>query len=131
MAVLLFFHLAADVYPTSSRLAISLPDEHVEVSIHENCEPFPKSLNVWMPDVTRLALHVLGRVLAPNRSIESRAAITRRDFHWLLRLLSERFKDRLAEIADSWDELLRHCIVYAPCFSSGGACELLQCEMFC
>ena len=59
MAVLLYVHLAADVYPTSARLAISLPDEHVEVSIHENREPFPKSLNVCMPDVTRLALHVL------------------------------------------------------------------------
>ena len=59
MAVLIFVHLAADVYPTSSRLAISLPDEHVEVSIHEHFEPFPKSLNVCMPDVTRLSLHVL------------------------------------------------------------------------
>ena len=59
MAVLLFVQLTADVYPTYSRLAIALPDELVEVSIHENREPFPKSLNVCMPDVTRLPLHVL------------------------------------------------------------------------
>ena len=131
MPILLFIQLAADVYPTSSRLAIALPDELVEVTIHENREPFPKSLNVRMPDVARLALHVLGRVLAPNRSIESRAAISRRYYHWLLRLLSQWFKDRHAEIAQRRDELIRHCIVYAPCFSSGGACELLQCEMFC
>ena len=31
MAVLLFVHLAADVYPTSSRLAIALPDELVVI----------------------------------------------------------------------------------------------------
>ena len=59
MPILLFIQLAADVYPTSSRLAIALPDELVEVTIHENREPFPKSLNVCMPDVTRLPLHVL------------------------------------------------------------------------
>ena len=103
----------------------------VEVTIHEQFEPFPKSLNVRMPDVARLALHVLGRVLAPNRSIESRAAISRRYYHWLLRLLSQWFKDRHAEIAQRRDELLRHCVVYASCFSSGGACKLLQSEMFC
>ena len=121
MAVLLFVHLAADVYPTSSRLAIVLPDELVEVTIHEHFEPFPKSLNVRMPDVTRLALHVLGRVLSSNDTIQFRATIAGRDFHWLFRLLSQWFKDRLAEIADSRDELIRHCIVYASCFSSGGA----------
>ena len=53
MAVLLLVYLTADVYPTSSRLAIAFPDELVEVTIHENCEPFPKSLNLRMPDVTR------------------------------------------------------------------------------
>ena len=92
----------------------------VEVTIHENREPFPKSLNVCMPDVARLTLHVLGRILSTHDSIQLRTAIAGRYLHWLLRLLSQWFKDRLAEIAESRDELLRHCIVYASSFSSVG-----------
>ena len=36
----------------------------VEVTIHENCEPFAELLNVLDVDIARLALHVLGRVAA-------------------------------------------------------------------
>ena len=112
--------LATHVYPTMFRPAVSLEDKLVEVAIHENCEPFAELLNILDVDIARLTLHVLRGVFPTYGFVQCRAAIARRDFHWLFRLLSQWFKDRLAEIADSRDELIRHCIVYASCFSSGG-----------
>ena len=120
MSVLLRICLAADVNPASASLAVPLEDELVEVAIHENCEPFAELLNVLDVDIARLALHVLGRVAASYGTVQGRAAIARGDNHGLSHLLSERFKDSLAEVAECRDELLRHCIVYASCFSSGG-----------
>ena len=121
MPVLLRICFAADVNPASASLAIPLEDELVEVAIHENCEPFAELLNVLDVDITRLTLHVLGRVAASYGSVESRAAIARGYDHGLSHLLSERFKDSLAEIAECWDELLRHCVVYSSGRGSGGA----------
>ena len=98
MSVLLRICLAADVNPASASLAIPLEDELVEVAIHQNCKPFAELLNVLDIDITRLALHVLGRVAASYDTVQGRAAIARGDDHWLFNLFSERFENFFAEI---------------------------------
>ena len=99
MPVLLRICFAADVNPASASLAIPLEDELVEVAIHENCEPFAELLNVLDVDITRLTLHVLGRVAASYGSVESRAAIARGDDNWLFYSLTQRFENFFAKIA--------------------------------
>ena len=77
MSVKACIWLATHVNPASVCPAVTLEDELVEVTIHENCEPLPKSLNVCMPDVARLTLHVLGRVAASYGTVQDWAAIAR------------------------------------------------------
>ena len=120
MSVKACIWLATHVYPTMSCPAVTLEDELVEVAIHENCEPFAELLNILDVDIARLSLHVLRGVASSYGTVQCRAAIARGDDHGLSHLLSERFKDSLAEVAECRDELLRHSVVDASCFSSGG-----------
>ena len=98
MSVKACIQLATHVYPTMPRPAVTLEDELVEVAIHENCEPFAELLNVLDVDITRLTLHVLGRVAASYGTVQGRAAIARGDDHRLFNLFSERFENFFAEI---------------------------------
>ena len=120
MSVKACIWLATHVYPTMFRPAVSLEDKLVEVAIHENCEPFAKLLNVLDVDIARLTLHVLRGVFSTYGFVQCRAAIARGDDNWLFYSLTQRFEDSLAEVADCRDELLRHSVVYASCFSCGG-----------
>ena len=99
MSVKACIWLATHVYPTMFRPAVSLEDKLVEVSIHEHFEPFAELLNVLDVDIARLTLHVLRGVFPTYGFVQCRAAIARRDDHWLFNLLAERLENYLAEIA--------------------------------
>ena len=120
MSVKACIWLATHVNPASVCPAVTLEDELVEVAIHENCEPFAELGFVFHVNIARLTLHVLRGVCSTYCLVQGRAAIARGDDHWLFYSLTQRFEDSLAEVAECRDELLRHSVVDASCFSSGG-----------